>query len=185
MKKNNKLVGLLIVVILIFSCNEEFNYDFEQNQIETEIIALDEIKLQKESKENFNIPIKGSTSGTGFLATDPNINVSGTNVRIEFSSNATVQSRALFRTTIGYELGLQSYTICSNNINRELWVVENIPNYLLEYTMNNLYANFNLVGDGTTTFGEEDEDEEDLDKSIKKFKYSKVSLIFYEEESCN
>ena len=24
MKKNNKLVGLLIVIVLIFSCNEEF-----------------------------------------------------------------------------------------------------------------------------------------------------------------
>ncbi len=170
MKKIKKITGVLILVLFAIGCTNNLD-NFEYTQ------------TANKDKNNISNEFTTSTNGTGFLMPDPDGVTQGTKIKIQFSSNATVVTRALFRTTVGFQLGLQNYTICPNDANTELWTVTHIPASNLDQVM------FQLVSSGIvdpTQFGEEKEKDDGVTGNDPYYyEFEKVSLRFFTTQTCD
>jgi hypothetical protein len=164
MKNLKKLTKIVVLLLLIASCSKNDTTDFELEQLSVEM----------------NPNMQTFDNGTGFLMPDPDETSEGTKIKIKFSSTATTLTRAEFRTTIGFELGLQSYTICPNDENTELWTVTTIPDSDLASIM----VRLSTIVD-PTNFGGGDEEDDDVTDFERLFEYEKVSLWFYTTQTCD
>lgn len=165
MKNLKKLTKIVVLLLLIVSCSKNDTTDFELEQLNVEMNA---------NMQTFD-------NGTGFLMPDPDETSEGTKIKIKFSSTATTLTRAEFRTTIGFELGLQSYTICPNDENTELWTVTTIPNSDIA----NIMIRLSTITNPTNFGGGNEKDDEVTGVDERYFEYEKVSLWFYTTQMCD